>query len=76
MREVFEFFSRPQNLGLLTLASMRFRIRQAPQQVHDGSVIAYALRVGGVPLRWQTVIAHWVPGQCFVDAQTRGPYAT
>ena len=24
--------------------------------------------------RWRTVIEHWAPEHCFVDAQTRGPY--
>lgn len=74
--EVFRFFSQPQNLGLLTPAAMRFRIRRAPEHVQEGSVIDYVLRVAGTRLRWRTVIAHWAPGVCFVDAQTRGPYRT
>jgi ligand-binding SRPBCC domain-containing protein len=72
--EVFSFFSRPQNLGLLTPAGMSFRIREAPAEVGQGSAIDYSLRVAGAPLRWRTSIEHWAPGRCFVDAQTRGPY--
>jgi uncharacterized protein (TIGR01777 family) len=72
--EVFRFFSRPQNLGVITPPGMSFRIRQAPDEVGAGGTIDYTLRVAGAPIRWRTVIEHWAPQSCFVDAQERGPY--
>jgi uncharacterized protein (TIGR01777 family) len=74
VEQVFDFFSRPENLGLLTPAAMSFRIQRAPKQVAPGEIIDYSLRVSGAPLRWRTVIARWVPGRLFVDAQEQGPY--
>ena len=72
--QVFRFFSRPENLGILTPAAMSFRIRQAPTDIAEGGRIDYRIRVAGVPLGWRTTIERWVPGRCFVDAQARGPY--
>jgi uncharacterized protein (TIGR01777 family) len=72
--EVFDFFSRPQNLGLLTPATMSFRITSAPDVVQEGSTIDYTLRIAGTPLRWQTKIERWDPGRGFVDSQRHGPY--
>jgi uncharacterized protein (TIGR01777 family) len=72
--QVFAFFSRPQNLGVITPAAMAFRIRSAPEEVVEGAIIDYSLRVAGAKLKWRTTIDHWSPGRCFVDAQSRGPY--
>jgi ligand-binding SRPBCC domain-containing protein len=74
INDVFDFFSRPQNLGLLTPATMSFRIRSAPDVVQAGSTIDYTLRIAGAPLRWQTMIERWDPGHGFVDSQRHGPY--
>ncbi len=72
--EVFAFFSRAENLGLLTPPAMRFRITDAPRRVEKGSEIAYRLRVGPVPIRWRTRIDEWEKGVRFVDSQIEGPY--
>jgi uncharacterized protein (TIGR01777 family) len=71
---VFAFFSRPENLGLITPAAMAFRIVEAPDQIAEGSVIDYGLRIAGIPVKWRTRIARWRPGEHFVDTQERGPY--
>ncbi len=73
--DVFEFFSRPGNLGLLTPANMGFAITDISGPMAEGTLISYRLRVGGFPLRWKTRIDAWEPGRRFVDAQTTGPYA-
>ncbi len=73
--EVFEFFSRPENLGILTPASMGFAITSVSGPMEDGALIAYRLRVAGVPMTWTTRIDAWEPGRRFVDAQITGPYA-
>lgn len=72
--QVAPFFSRPENLGLLTPSSMRFRMTSSPVEIKAGSRIGYRLSVFGVPIRWQTLIARWSENASFVDAQERGPY--
>ena len=74
IERVFAFFSRPENLGLMTPAAMRFRIRSLPDELRAGAVVEYALAVGPLPLRWRTRIAAFEPSSRFVDAQERGPY--
>lgn len=72
---VFEFFSRPENLESITPPWMRFRILTPPPiPMQEGTKIAYALRVRGIPLRWLTVIERWNPPYEFIDVQERGPY--
>ncbi len=73
--EVFEFFSRPENLGVITPANMGFAIRSVSGPMEEGTLISYRIRVGGVPLKWVTRIDTWEPGRGFVDAQITGPYA-
>jgi ligand-binding SRPBCC domain-containing protein len=73
--EVFEFFSRAENLERITPPWMRFRILTPPPiEMKPGTTIAYALRVRGIPLRWLTEIERWNPPYEFVDFQAKGPY--
>ncbi|HMD47996.1 MAG TPA: SRPBCC family protein [Bryobacteraceae bacterium] len=75
LEEVFDFFSRAENLERITPPWMHFRILTTrPIQMHPGATIAYALRVRGIPLRWLTEIERWNPPYEFVDVQTKGPY--
>ena len=54
---------------------VRFKILDvAPQPVQKGTLIHYALRVRGLPLRWTSRIVDWAPPNRFVDLQLRGPY--
>lgn len=72
---VFPFFSRAENLAVLTPPSMSFRIlTPTPVAMQPGTVIDYRIGLGAVPMSWRTVIESWEPGVCFVDAQHRGPY--
>ena len=73
--DVFEFFSRPENLGILTPSNMGFAITSISGLMTEGTLISYRRRVGGVPLKWTTRIDAWEPGCRFVDAQVAGPYA-
>jgi uncharacterized protein (TIGR01777 family) len=73
--QAFAFFSRAENLGLLTPASMKFSIDGVAPALQTGSVIDYHIALGPVPVRWRTRIADWEAGRSFVDIQDAGPYA-
>jgi uncharacterized protein len=75
IEEVFRFFSKPQNLGVMTPRAMRFRIlSEMPQEIRPGLRIEYAIHLGPVPLRWRTCIEEWKPPNLFADSQEAGPY--
>ena len=75
LSEVFSFFSRPQNLGVMTPADMHFEIKgDLASEISRGMAIDYELRVGPLPLKWRTRIEAWQPQQRFIDSQERGPY--
>jgi len=73
--QVFEFFSRARNLEELTPPWLRFSVlTPEPIDMRAGTLIAYRLRVHGLPLRWVSRIEEWQPGRRFVDRQVQGPY--
>jgi ligand-binding SRPBCC domain-containing protein len=74
--EVFEFFTRPENLGRVTPPALGFRLlTPTPVGLATGTVLDYRIRWLGVPLRWRTFIREYDPPFRFVDVQVRGPYA-
>lgn len=73
--EVFEFFSDARNLERLTPPWLNFQIVEIPDDLTDGALIRYRLRLRGTPIHWTTRIDEWVPGERFVDTQLSGPYA-
>jgi ligand-binding SRPBCC domain-containing protein len=75
LEEVFEFFSDTDNLERITPDWLHFRVlTKGPIEMKVGARIRYRLRIGGVPVRWDTRITRWEPGKSFVDRQERGPY--
>jgi hypothetical protein len=72
--DVFPFFSKPANLGLMTPASMQFRIVGPAPAMSENAVVDYRIRVGPLPIRWRTRIVAWDPPRSFVDVQDSGPY--
>jgi ligand-binding SRPBCC domain-containing protein len=73
--EVFDFFSRAENLEALTPPWLNFKILNVnPQPIRQGTLIQYGPRVHGIPLRWTSEILEWGPPYRFVDLQLRGPY--
>ena len=72
---VFPFFADPRNLEAITPPLLRFRLLTPPPVAMGvGTFLQYALRLHGVPVRWDTLIQEWEPPVRFVDVQVRGPY--
>ena len=72
---VFKFFSRAENLEVLTAHWLHFSILSpSPIALKAGTRIRYSLRLHGIPLRWESEITVWEPPCRFVDEQRSGPY--
>ncbi len=75
LADVFEFFSKAENLEKLSPTSLRFEIlTPLPIVMKTGCLIDYRLRIHRIPVRWRTEISVWEPGVRFVDRQLSGPY--
>lgn len=76
LTETFSFFSRPENLALITPASLKFQmLTPPPLEMKEGAVIDYTIRPFVLALRWTTLITDFKPPLRFADLQLRGPYA-
>ena len=74
--EVFDFFSRPENLATITPPKMNFNIlTPSPIEMKEGTLIDYTVNILGFPLRWRTLITKFDPPNIFVDQQLKGPYS-
>jgi len=74
IEETFAFFSRAENLGVITPAAMRFSLVGGAPSIGSGTRIDYRIRVGPATLRWRSRITAWEPGRRFADVQEIGPY--
>jgi ligand-binding SRPBCC domain-containing protein len=63
----FLFFSRPENLQVITPPWLGFRMVETPEILAAGSSIRYRLRWRGLPIRWTTEMSEWNPPHAFVD---------
>ena len=72
---VFEFFSKPENLEMITPKSLSFNIlTPTPIKMAKGSLIDYTIHLFGIPIHWRTLISDYEPPFRFVDQQIKGPY--
>jgi ligand-binding SRPBCC domain-containing protein len=73
--QVFDFFSRAENLNLTTPWWLHFTVlTPLPIEMEQGTLISYRIRLRGIPVRWVSEIAEWEPPCRFTDRQIRGPY--
>jgi len=73
---VWDFFSNPRNLKIITPPYMGFEIlTPVPEIMEPGLIIEYIVRpLMGIPMHWVTEITHVAPLRFFVDEQRFGPY--
>jgi len=76
IKDVWDFFSSPQNLGKITPPSMDFRIiTPVPAIIHPGLFIGYKVSpFPGMRVKWLTEITHIEEYKFFIDEQRIGPY--
>jgi ligand-binding SRPBCC domain-containing protein len=75
--EVWDFFSRPQNLAAITPPEMKFRVLNATpsNHIYPGQIIEYKVcPLGGLSIYWMTEITQVKEGRLFIDEQRVGPY--
>jgi ligand-binding SRPBCC domain-containing protein len=76
LEEVFDFFSKAENLNKVTPPELKFKIfTPLPIVMHVGTLIDYQIQLSGIPFRWRTLITTWEPPYRFIDQQLKGPYS-
>ena len=76
IEEVFQFFSKPENLSVITPAKLGFKILSPnPIKMEVGRLIDYNIYLLGIPIHWRTLITDYEPPNMFVAQQIKGPYA-
>lgn len=74
--EVFKFFSKPENLEIITPKRLGFKIlTPRPILMDKGTIIDYYIFIFGFPVRWRTLITQYDPPNIFIDQQIKGPYS-
>lgn len=76
--EVWQFFSRPENLNAITPEHVSFRILSpiAGLEMYEGMIIQYKISPFlGIKMDWVTEITHIADRKFFIDDQRVGPYA-
>lgn len=77
LQQVWDMFSNPANLELLTPAEMKFRTisRHHGDKIYAGQIIEYKVSpVLGIPMYWMTEITQVNDKLYFIDEQRFGPY--
>ena len=72
---IFPFFCNEKNLEKLTPEFLNFKVlKKSTDEIREGTLIEYRLKLHGLPIFWETNIEKWEPGISFVDQQIKGPY--
>jgi ligand-binding SRPBCC domain-containing protein len=75
INEVFSFFSRAENLNVITPHWLDFKIlTPLPISMGKNVSIDYFIKLLGLRMTWKTEIVVWQPPESFVDRQVKGPY--
>jgi len=75
IEDVFEFFSNPDNLSVITPPKLGFKIlTPTPIKMSVGRLIDYKIYLMGIPIHWRTLITEFDPPHTFIDQQIKGPY--
>ncbi len=78
LEEVWEFFSRPENLNEMTPEHVSFNILSPieGQEMYQGMIIQYQISpILNIPMNWVTEITQIRKHEFFIDDQRVGPYA-
>ena len=74
--DVFDFFSNPENLSVITPRKLDFKIlTPTPIIMKEGQLIDYTIKLLGFKVRWRTIITEYIPKKMFIDQQVKGPYS-
>ncbi len=73
VEEVFEFFSRPENLGRVSPPEMQMRV-EGPELLNLGARLTLTGRRWGVTQRVVSEITVFEPGARLADEQREGPF--
>jgi ligand-binding SRPBCC domain-containing protein len=77
LEEAWIFFSRPENLKLITPPAMKFDLKSeiSNTEMYEGMFIHYTVRpILDIAMNWATEITHIKPMHYFIDEQRSGPY--
>ena len=76
IEEVFDFFSKPENLSKITPPKLNFTIlTPTPIKMMKGQIIDYTIKLIGFKVHWRTLITDYEPAYSFIDQQIKGPYS-
>lgn len=75
INKVFNFYSTPKNLNLITPPFLNFKILgNEYEDTTEGKIFIYKLKLHNLPVFWKSKIEQWSPPFKFVDKQLFGPY--
>ena len=75
IEQLFDFFSKAENLNSITPPLLGFKIiTPLPVEMKKGTIIDYKIKLNGIPFSWRTEITKWDPPFLFEDTQIKGPY--
>jgi ligand-binding SRPBCC domain-containing protein len=71
--EVFDFFSQPANLIVVSPPELNMRLAGGPERVHLGARVKVSGGAWGIPLTVESEVTAFEPPHLFTDEQRQGP---